>query len=158
MGAAWYADTQDSFALAVIDAVNERIQLAAEDESNPDALSGNITFLSKNIGFVKKFGEILDANATKGLAKNGKPYNSYSLWNEAKALQALTGSQFKLLANDEDRERWEEAQALAKQGSARAAKSAKPWQSGRMCFDKVGEVDVVAFIDELIAEGPPSDW
>jgi hypothetical protein len=118
-GEALFRDTQDCFAAALVDAVNviarERAEVAGDD------LFSSIDFRVLRGGFTAKFAEALDANALGGIAKSGKPYNSYALWNEAMTLKVLSGSTFSLVDGPSDLTLLAAADEIAVRGAEIAA-------------------------------------
>jgi hypothetical protein len=118
-GAALFKDTQDCFAAALVGAVNVIARDRAEEAG--DELFSSIDFRVLSDGFTAKFAEALDANALGGIAKSGKPYNSYSLWHEATALKVLTGSTFSLVNGPSDLTLLAAADEIASHGAEIAA-------------------------------------
>jgi len=145
-GAAFYKDPQDAFADAIIQTINELGSHAAEDAGDPCLKS--VDFLLLSAGFTKKFGQALDANQAGGLAKSGKPYNSYRLWNEATALKALSGSTFSTIRDSKDAVLLYSADYLGVEGAEIAAQNMGYAKSGVFRLDEIDVFDVEEFMEE----------
>jgi hypothetical protein len=114
-GAALFKDTQDCFAAALAATVNV-IARSRADEAG-DKLFSSIDFRVLRDGFTAKFAEALDANALGEIARSGKPYNNFALWNEATALKLLSGSTFSLVNGPSDLTLLADALAIASKGA-----------------------------------------